>query len=94
MWCLHSCTGQERLTVNNLSEVLSAVLDKRSQWKYIGLSLNITSGTLDAIERDCHYQSKDRLRDVLKEWLKQSEPQPTWDALQEALNSPLVVSGD
>ena len=96
MWYLHACIGQELLTLDNLSKVLNvdAVWERRSKWYNIGLNLCITPGTLDAIGCNCHHQCEDCLREVLKEWLKREEPRPTWDALQEALNLPLVLSGD
>ena len=85
--------GQERLAVESLNEVLSAVYEKRWKWKNIGLNLGITIDTLNVIEHD-HRNCNDCLIAVLEEWLKRSEPRPTWDALQQALNSPLVVPGD
>ena len=91
---LHTSIGHELLTLSELSEVLNAVWDRRSKWYNIGLGLGIESSTLDATSRNCHHQCEDCLREVLKEWLKQVEPRPTWDALQEALNLPSVVSGD
>ena len=81
MWSLHTYVGEERLTVNDLLEVFSA---ERSKWKNIGLRLGITIDTLDAIEHD-YRKCDDCLMAVLKEWLKRSEPRPTWDALQQAL---------
>ena len=92
----YNIIGQQLLTLDSLSEVLdcTAVWEKRSKWYNIGLKLDIEPGTLDAIRHDCHHQCEECLREVLKEWLKRVEPRSTWDALQEALNSPLVVSDD
>ena len=92
----YNIIGLDLLTLDNLSEVLKVneVWERRSMWYNIGLNLHIKSGTLDAIRHNCHHQCEDCLREVLKEWLKQVEPRPTWDALQEALNLPSVVSGD
>ena len=96
MLCVIACIGQELLTLDNLREVLNveAVWDRRAKWHNIGLNLRIKPGTLDTIDVNYRGQCEDCIREVLKEWLKRVEPRPTWDALQEALNSPLVVSGD
>ena len=94
MWCLNAFIGQEMLTLDDLSEVQSIVWELRSKWYNIGLNLHIKPSTLDAIRCNYHHQCEDCIREVLKEWLKRVDPRPTWDALQEALNSPSVVSGD
>ena len=54
------------------------------EWKNIGTLLEIPSGTLDKIT--CDEQSTyDRLREMLREWLKLNNPQPTWTQVIEAV---------
>lgn len=55
-----------------------------ADWEYIGLSLEIEQGDLSAIKRD-HQESKTCFREVLRLWLKQVDPPPTWSAMVEAL---------
>ena len=60
------------------------LLPLSKEWKNIGTLLEIPSGTLDRISCD-EQSTNDRLREMLKEWLKQSNPQPTFKRLIEAV---------
>ena len=79
------------LTVDHLNEVLKVVWDLRSRWDFIGLALNISVGTLEAIKLKHHYDPDRCLVDMLTYWLRQAKPRPTWDALREALKSPQIA---
>ena len=55
-----------------------------ADWEYIGLSLDLEQGRLTAIKSD-HHESKICFREMLKLWLKQVHPPPTWSSMVEAL---------
>ena len=63
--------------------------EARTQWYNLGLELDITPDSLDAIEL-ANGQNPDRcFRAVLTKWLREHE-RPTWRVLAEALRSPSV----
>ena len=62
----------------------NAVFEARAKWRRIGLELDITSGTLDAIDQRFSNPT-DRLEQVLSSWL--SKGSATWKQLVEALFS-------
>ena len=63
--------------------------EARTQWYNLGLDLDITPDSLDAIEQ-ANGQNPDRcFRAMLTKWLREHE-QPTWSALAEALRSPSI----
>ena len=63
--------------------------EARTQWYDLGLGLDITPDTLDAIEA-ANGQNPDRcFRAMLTKWLREHK-RPTWSALAEALRSPSV----
>ena len=64
-----------------LKELLSKV---SANWKYIGLILGLKEGDLSAIKSD-HHDAKRCFREMLRLWLKQIEPPPTWSAIIDAM---------
>ena len=64
-----------------LKELLSEV---SADWEDIGLALDLEQGQLSAIRND-HRESNRCFREMLKLWLKQVEPPPTWSAIIEAI---------
>lgn len=70
-----------------------SVFDACAKWYDIGLELKIDAASLDAIEKENSHNVQDCLREVLKKWLRRFQPMPTWGALIEALESPLVDEG-
>lgn len=71
----------------------SALYPVRAKWRDIGIELEIDIGTLDSIERSCHFQDSDCLTRMLDYWLKQTDPPPSWDTIVEALESGPVGEG-
>ena len=55
-----------------------------SEWKNIGLFLELDIGTLDKIEHD-YRKANDCLREMLHTWIKQVSPPPSWQALTDAV---------
>ena len=65
-----------------LKELLSKV---SADWEHIGLILELKEGDLSAIKSD-HHESNKCFREMLKLWLKQIEPPPTWSAITDAID--------
>ena len=76
--------------MNDLPEVFTSVFDARAKWQDLGLVLKIDAASLDAIEMDNPRNVQGCLRCLLKIWLRRAQPKPSWEALAEALRSPLV----
>ena len=57
-----------------------------SDWKNIGIILELEHSELNTIQADYPNQSRNCLREMLNIWLKQSHPEPTWQAIAEAVD--------
>ena len=77
----------DQLNENHLCDVYRSVYGARAKWYNIGLELGIPSSELDTLRAQ---NGEDALREVLKHWLQQIDPPPTWGRLLEALRSPTV----
>ena len=84
---LISCIGQ--LSIADLKVVRSAVWEARTQWRNIGIELNLIVTDLDAI-KDGNSDSSSCLTEMLTLWLKQVDPPPSWSALVIALKQPTI----
>lgn len=69
------------LTIKNTFQLLFSSAD---EWENIGVFLDVPEGVLNTIAKD-NSRSRDCLREMLKVWLKQIDPRPTWKALAEAV---------
>ena len=65
--------------LNELTNRVSA------KWEEIGISLRLESGLLEIIKEDNPKNCRACLRDVLKEWLKQIDPPPSWETIIKAV---------
>ena len=74
-----------RLTLDDLGQVMEEVLDVSAQWYDLGLQLKMRPQLLDSIRENFH-RYRDRLLEVLKTWLTTSE-NTSWKALSDALRS-------
>ena len=82
---MYVCTELEPyLSSDSLRVVYNELFEARAKWRRIGLELNLTSGTLDAIEQR-NAVPGDRLERVLIEWLNKETA--TWRELVGALYS-------
>ena len=72
------------LSSNDLRGVFNEVYEARAKWRRIGLELNLTHGTLDAIEKRSP-DPADQLERVLIEWLNNG--MATWEELVKVLFS-------
>ena len=78
------------LGINDLGDVLEAVWKAREKWYNIGLKLGILPGTLDAISKTANQNTDDCVSAMIKDWLKNGKPKPSWAAVAKALKSPMV----
>ena len=74
-----------KLTPDDLAEVLEKVVDVSAQWYQLGLQLKLKTGTLDRI-RIQFPDPRDQLLEMLKTWLTTSD-NTSWKTLTDALKS-------
>ena len=74
-----------KLTLDDLGQVMEEVLDVSAQWYHLGLQLKVRTGTLDRI-RTQFPDPRDQLLEVLKTWLTTSD-NTSWKTLTDALRS-------
>ena len=72
-----------RLTLDDLGQVMEDVLDVSAQWYHLGLQLKVKIGTLEGI-RAQFVHPKDQLLVMLKTWLITSD-NTSWKMLTDAL---------
>ena len=60
------------------------------KWYNIGLKLGTSPGTLDSMKKKCREDPDECVTAMIKEWLNNGHPPPSWTALAEALRSPMV----
>ena len=60
------------------------------KWYNIGLKLGISVGTLDSISKANNQNPDDCLTAMIKDWLKNGKPKPSWAQLAKALKSRMV----
>ena len=72
------------LCIQDTKEVCHCLNSLTAQWEYIALELDISPDTIDTIKAE-HQYSKARLLEVIKLWLRQTTPPPTWQALADAV---------
>lgn len=56
----------------------------RYKWRYFGNALKMSSLILDMIEEEYDY-TRDHYREVVRRWLKMTDPKPKWQTLVIAL---------
>ena len=69
---------------------MNAIWEARTEWYNIGVGLRISADTLDTIQKDHHDISNTCYREMLKVWLRRTEPPPTWTEMTKAVRSPMV----
>ena len=72
-----------------LGDVAEELLEAQTQSYELGLMLKLKSHVLDAIHKE-ESSSRKCLLKVLAEFLKQTDPQPSWRVIIDALNSRVV----
>lgn len=81
--------GGVLLDQGDVADVLEELLEAQTQSYELGLRLKLKIHVLDAIHKE-ETSSKKCLLKVLAEFLKQTDPPPTWRVIIEALNSRTV----
>ena len=86
--CAHAYSSPhaEILKIGDMREVVEFFWDFRSQWKLIGIELNIDMGTLNSIDRN-NRKCDDCLIALADEWLHRANPKPTRSAMAAVLQS-------
>ena len=67
--------------------MLRILLPVSGQWMNIGVMLSLSDGRLTAIETRCGNVPDNCLREMLKEWLQQTNPPPTKSALVDTVGA-------
>ena len=88
--CQCAAKSTSKLEDANLKCVRELVWNARSQWFEIGIQLNFCSGDLAAIKQNHQLDCGDCFTALLTQWLRRSNPTPTWKALVDAMNSHTV----
>ena len=72
----------QRMTLasSDLHKVLKELISAHNKWYNLGLALGLPSSTLDSIKAQ-YDSTKDCLREMSKEWLKRTNPKPSWRAV-------------
>ena len=68
--------------------------DGRAKWYNIGLQLELSAGTLDAIQKTNYDDTDSCFRETLKKWLRSTELNPSCRGLAKALRAPSVGRED
>ena len=91
----HAATSSELLQqwshkteIPSLRELINELHEALPLWYDLGIQLGIRPSNLESIRVD-HHTSGRCFIEMLQVWLKTS-PQPTWEAIVEALKSPIV----
>ena len=78
-----------KLTTIDLGKVRNEVFSAAAKWYDIGLELGVTADYLDTIKK-ANDDPLDCLRELLRRWLSNVDPQPSREALVAALRIPAV----
>ena len=68
-----------------LRNLMRHLMPLASDWKNIGIFLELEHSELNTIQADYPNQSRNCLREMLNTWLKKFDPEPTWQAVAEAV---------
>ena len=69
-----------------LKDALKELLPLAAEWRTIGALLGLQPHTLARVRAD-EDGVRNRLQEMLSEWLKQIDPAPTWALLAEAVEA-------
>ena len=67
-----------------MSKAFRGVVHSARNWYTLGLLLKVPKSSLSTIRRN-NRDDHDRLYETLQEWLKQTDPPPTWHELAEVV---------
>ena len=78
------------MSEDNILDILNRIYTTHSKWYYIGLQLKIPVYILDGIKSE---PTSVHLDKMIRYWLAQTDPRPTWRALANALRKSTVGEG-
>ena len=78
------------LTVDDLKAVRNSLCDASAKWMDIGIELDMKVARLEVINHNKQGEAGACLTAMLTDWLKQTTPSPTWEALVDALKTRAV----
>ena len=78
------------LSIGDLKDLQDKLFGVSNKWYNIGLQLLLNADTLDNIRSNCGSSTQHCLLEVLKVWLRKTNPYPTWKAVVDALRSAVV----
>ena len=81
--------------MESIADVLRELSEITNDWFNLGLALQLKYSTLSVIETDMRTVDE-RKRNMVRSWLQQKDgcTPPSWQALVEALEDPLVKRRD
>ena len=82
------------LTSDDLKKILNSLWDARTKWYNMGIQLEMKVPVLETIKQNHPNEVDLCFTMMLTEWLKQTDPPPTWEALVDALKSSSVGYGE
>jgi hypothetical protein len=82
---LEKKSNKNRRTKPKLSTCLKLLLPEAKHWHNIGSLLEISEQTLEQVETDYPGDCQQCVREMIKSWLKQVDPPPSWKDLAEAV---------
>ena len=80
------------LSTKDLKTVRKELFDAATKWYDIGLEVGLECSTLDNI-KGMYQDNQDCLREMIKCFLKQVNPKPTWKIVVDALKDKAVNYG-
>ena len=82
---LEKKSNKNQQTKPKLSTCLKLLLPEAKHWHNIGSLLEVSETTLEQIEADYPGDCQQCVREMIKSWLKQVDPPPSWRDLTEAV---------
>ena len=79
--------------MNDFDVVLNAIWEVHAKWQNLGLALGILPSDLEVVKKDSPGDAEECFRAVVRLWLTREDPRPTWAALVEALQLPMLQYG-
>lgn len=79
----------ETLTPDDAADILDELLPAQNQSYVLGLKFRLPQSEVESIQ-ETYSKPRNRLLQILIEFLKQAEPRPTWRFIVEALRTPAV----
>ena len=70
-----------------LPQLLKKLYNVAEKWEDIGILIEIESDKLNNVKKENNPSQRDCLREMLKIWMKQVSPPPTWSSMADALET-------